>query len=300
MITIRRAVFQDMDAINGLLAQVLYVHHVIRPDLFRARGAKYTEEQLAAILADDSRPVFVAVDETGRVLGHAFCMLQENVGPSLTGYRTLYIDDLCVAEESRGQHVGSSIYKYVLDYAGKRGCHNVTLHVWEGNDSARKFYEDMGMKPYMTGMEAILTGNFYGRKETADVRAVNHLYKGIETPAELYEALTQVWCAATCAPRMREAWSPRNRTKGQCSITAFLAQDIFGGEVYGIRTKGGDVHCFNVVGGVCFDLTSEQFGAEAGQLVYTKDWPQSREEHFQKEEKRQRYEYLKDGLAMLS
>ena len=93
---------------------------------------------------------------------------------------------------------------------------------------------------------------------------------------------------------MRERWSKENQTLGQCSITAFLAQDIFGGKVYGILRPGGNYHCYNVVGDCCFDLTSEQFGDEI--LDYRENPEQFREVHFQKEEKRQRYEYLKKEL----
>ena len=93
---------------------------------------------------------------------------------------------------------------------------------------------------------------------------------------------------------MRERWSEDNKTLGQCSITAFLAQDIFGGKVYGILRPGGNYHCYNVVGDCCFDLTSEQFDDEV--LDYKENPEQFREVHFQKEEKRQRYEYLKEKL----
>ena len=115
------------------------------------------------------------------------------------------------------------------------------------------------------------------------------------TPADLYDALKQVWCAETCAPRMRDAWTPENPTYGQCSITAFLAQDIFGGKVYGVPLDDGNFHCCNVVGGKLFDLTSEQFGGRA--LNYGSMAEQSREAHFAREEKRLRYELLKERLA---
>ena len=69
---------------------------------------------------------------------------------------TLYIDDLCVLEAYRGQHIGSAIYRHILEYAKYRGCYNVTLNVWSCNESAMKFYESMGMKPQKVGMEAIL------------------------------------------------------------------------------------------------------------------------------------------------
>lgn len=94
---------------------------------------------------------------------------------------------------------------------------------------------------------------------------------------------------------MRDRWTKDNMTLGQCSITAFLAQDIFGGKVYGIKRPGGNYHCYNVIGGCAFDLTSEQFGDEV--LDYENNPEQQREVHFAKEEKRQRYEYLKAALG---
>lgn len=134
---------------------------------------------------------------------------------------------------------------------------------------------------------------FYGW-ENAGVSAVNGEYKGIDTPYDLYDALSEIWCADTCAPRMREKWSRENMTLGQCSITAFLAQDIFGGSVYGVLRSGGNYHCYNVIGDCVFDLTSEQFGSE--KLCYDNNPEQLREVHFAKEEKFHRYEYLKNEL----
>lgn len=131
--------------------------------------------------------------------------------------------------------------------------------------------------------------DFYGW-QTADVKDANGL-----TPRDYYDLLSGIWCADTCAPRMRSRWSSDNKTLGQCSITAFLMQDLFGGRVYGILREGGNYHCFNVVDGCLFDLTSEQFGGEV--LDYTDCSEQLREVHFAKEEKRLRYEYLKERLA---
>lgn len=135
--------------------------------------------------------------------------------------------------------------------------------------------------------------NFYGR-EAADVRPIDEKYAEISDPRALYDMLSEIWCADTCAPRLREKWTANNKTLGQCSITAFLAQDIFGGEVYGILRSGGNYHCYNVVGDCVFDLTSEQFGDEV--LCYEGNPIQSRQVHFAKEEKRLRYEYLKRRL----
>lgn len=154
---IRRAKEQDMDGINKLLFQVCLVHHKGRPDLFKYGAKKYTDEQLLAIIQDDNRPIFTAVDEDGTVLGYAFCIFQQHIGDNvLTDIKTLYIDDLCVDETIRGRHIGSRIYEYVLAYAKETGCYNVTLNVWSCNEPAMKFYQACGLKPQKTGMETIL------------------------------------------------------------------------------------------------------------------------------------------------
>ena len=138
--------------------------------------------------------------------------------------------------------------------------------------------------------------NFYGW-ETADVPPVNDEFRSISDPRALYDALSQIWCRYTCAPRLREKWSSDNMTLGQCSITAFLVQDIFGGEVYGVLRSGGNYHCYNVAGDKVFDLTSEQFGDE--KLCYENNPQQFREVHFAKEEKLERYKYLRAELEQL-
>ena len=144
---------------------------------------------------------------------------------------------------------------------------------------------------------------FYGW-ETADIKDERGL-----TPRDYYDILSEIWCAETCAPRMRNDWTPENKTLGQCSITAFLMQDIYGGKVYGIPLPEGGFHCFNVVDDCIFDLTSEQFGDRkldygiyAGpsgrQEINTEKCPeQFRQVHFKKEEKRLRYELLKAKMA---
>ncbi len=154
---IRRAQEKDMEDINRLLLQVCLVHHRGRPDLFKYGAKKYTDQQLKDLIADDSRPIFVAADENGRVLGYAFCVFQQYPDNNiLTDIKTLYIDDLCVDETLRGHHIGRSLYDHVLNYAKESGCYNVTLNVWSCNQGAMKFYESCGLKPQKTGMEVIL------------------------------------------------------------------------------------------------------------------------------------------------
>ena len=153
---IRKAEQRDIARIGALLEQVNLVHHIGRPDLFRI-GKKYTDGELTEILGDEGKPILVWVDEDDRVCGYAFCIYQQHLNSNLlTDVKTLYIDDLCVDETMRGQHIGRELYEAVLDLAKREGCYNVTLNVWTCNESAMRFYEKLGLLPQKIGMEKIL------------------------------------------------------------------------------------------------------------------------------------------------
>lgn len=155
---LRRAEERDIKDILRLLVQVNMVHHSGRPDIFLGPATKYTAEELQEMLSDELRPIFVLTDgEDARVLGYAFCKIE--LPPEdhiLTPVKGLYIDDICVDEESRGQRIGSRLYAYVTDYARSIGCYHVTLNVWECNPGAKRFYESLGMDVMKTTMEQLL------------------------------------------------------------------------------------------------------------------------------------------------
>ena len=156
MNTIRRAVEADIPSILRLLVQVNMVHHNGRPDLFKGPATKYSAEELRAIIADEETPVFVCADEQDRVLGHGFCVMQHAGGQLMVEHTTVYIDDICVDENARGQGVGKALYEHILAFAREKGAYNVTLNVWSCNPGAMAFYEKLGLVPYKVGMEQIL------------------------------------------------------------------------------------------------------------------------------------------------
>ncbi len=156
-IEIRRAEEKDIGRVSELLSEVLEIHASIRPDIFISGTTKYTAEELKGIFANDETPVFVAADENGRVVGYTFCVMKRQpFSTNMKDFRTLFIDDLCIDESCRGQHVGRKLFDYVMAYAKSQGCYDVTLNVWEGNDSARGFYEKMGMFVKETQMEILV------------------------------------------------------------------------------------------------------------------------------------------------
>ena len=155
--TIRKAQEKDISRIIELLGQVLQIHAEIRPDIFIPDTTKYTDQELATLLKDEKKPIYVAVNEEDVCLGYAFCQVKEQpFSNNMVQFQSLFIDDLCVDRFARGQHIGESLFDYVKQEAKKMGCYEVTLNVWAGNTSAEKFYEKMGMKTKERQLEYIL------------------------------------------------------------------------------------------------------------------------------------------------
>jgi ribosomal protein S18 acetylase RimI-like enzyme len=138
-----------------LLKQVGQVHHDIRPDIFPVGTQKYDEAQLASLLENGNRPIFVALEDNC-VLGYCFCQM-EDIPQTLSSVprKELYIDDLCVDENCRGKGIATTLYRHVTDYARGQAVTHITLNVWCGNDQALRFYEKMGMQPRKIVMEQI-------------------------------------------------------------------------------------------------------------------------------------------------
>lgn len=154
---IRRAQETDIPRLIDLLEQVLSIHAAIRPDVFIAGTTKYTNEELGQMIKDDRNPIYVAVDENNVCRGYAFCQLREQpFSNNMVPFKSLFIDDLCVDADARGQHIGEALFGHVKEEARRLGCYEVTLNVWAGNTSAEKFYDKMGLKTKERQMEYIL------------------------------------------------------------------------------------------------------------------------------------------------
>ena len=108
---IRFAKTEDTPAILQLLRQVGQVQHEGRPDIFRSGAQKYGASQVLGMLDKSATPIFVAVEEE-KVLGYGFCQIKKFAqDPVIADHTELYIDDLCVDESCRGQHIGKALYE---------------------------------------------------------------------------------------------------------------------------------------------------------------------------------------------
>lgn len=154
---IRHAQVKDIPTIMKLLSQVLEIHASIRPDIFKPGTTKYTNDELAKLIKDDQKPIYVDINDEDEVLGYVFTQLQEQpFSTNMVQFKSIFIDDLCVDSTARSQGVGRALLDFVKEEGKRLGCYEITLNVWAGNDSAIRFYEKNGLKTKETTMEYIL------------------------------------------------------------------------------------------------------------------------------------------------
>ena len=152
---IRKAQEKDIPRILDLLHQVLDIHAKGRPDLFVAGSTKYDENELKEILKDESIVIFVYEEEI--VQGYLFGMIQDSSNTqNLVPLKTFFIDDLCVDQSQRGNHIGLSLYNHAKEFAKEIGCYHITLNVWNCNPDAMAFYKKIGLTPMKEVLEEIL------------------------------------------------------------------------------------------------------------------------------------------------
>ena len=103
-----------------------------------------TEETLRETLFGDKSYAQVLIAEfEGKAAGYALYFYNFS---TFVGRPGLYIEDVYVSEEYRGQGIGTALFKYCARIAKEHKCARMEWVVLDWNP-ARKFYDQMGAKP---------------------------------------------------------------------------------------------------------------------------------------------------------
>lgn len=135
---------------------------------------------------------------------------------------------------------------------------------------------------------------FYGWEYASSVLPVKDC--GAANIAEFYLACLKAWSRETCSKRFRPDWSEENPSVGQCTITAALVREYFGGEILSLPLYGSGRHNFNLIDGRIVDLACEQFGRDA-LLDFDSAEPTDPDALLSDDEKRGRCELLRKRLT---
>ena len=134
---------------------MLQIHAEIRLDIFIPGTTKYTVCELAALLKQEDKPIYVAVNEEDVCMGYAFCQLKEQPFPPTWCPSSRCSLMTFALTSRRGQHIGESLFDYVKQQAKSTGLRGDPERLG-GKHFGRALYEKMGMKTKERQMEYIL------------------------------------------------------------------------------------------------------------------------------------------------
>ncbi len=138
MITLRSATRDDVpviaELIRGLARFEKLEQEVVMTDKLLAAGLFGDRPYAEVVLAeDDGRPV-------------GFALFFHNFSTFL-GRPGIYLEDLFVLPEQRGQGIGRMLLAHLARLAVERGCGRLEWAVLDWNRDAIKFYERLGARP---------------------------------------------------------------------------------------------------------------------------------------------------------
>ena len=152
MFTIRLATPDDAETIAGLIRELAEYEklaheaepdvHALRQHLRSGKGAR-----CEALLAERQT--------SGQAVG--FALFFPNYSTFLTRWG-IYLEDLYVRPEARGQGVGFALLQEVARIATERGCERLEWSVLDWNELAFGFYEKLGARPMSDWTTMRLTG----------------------------------------------------------------------------------------------------------------------------------------------
>lgn len=143
----RKAEFEDVPAMAGLLAELFSIEKDFSPDAEKqARG-------LSMLLVESGKAV-IAAEESGRVIGMVTGQLLLSTAE---GGLSLLLEDLVVAKSHRGRGVGSLLLAEVEKWGRDNGALRLQLVADKDNAPAKNFYEKAGWK--MTNLCVLVKAN---------------------------------------------------------------------------------------------------------------------------------------------
>jgi ribosomal protein S18 acetylase RimI-like enzyme len=145
---IRKAIPEDIPALNALFQQVDNYHSHGLPDYFQpTQQPARTREYLQGLITDQNVGLFVAQ------LDHqlaGFVHVEMRSAPAFAVFvQRLFavVDNLGVQQDFRRQGIGKLLMQAAEGWAQARGAETVELNVYAFNQAAMNFYKALGYEP---------------------------------------------------------------------------------------------------------------------------------------------------------
>ena len=156
-VTVRRARPEDASAIAKLALELFAQHRDYDPERFADLGSIEGAEHYygSRTTADDAMVIVAESDE--EVVGFVYAeFIERNYAELLES--AVWVHDLFIEEVARGTGAGKSLIDAVAEAGRKAGADKLVLTAAAKNESARRFFGELGFRETMVEMTLSLNG----------------------------------------------------------------------------------------------------------------------------------------------
>ncbi len=142
--SIRQAVDTDFAKLNDLFDELDEHHRKALPHIFRKPdGPPRTQDFLSGVLADQNAVIFVA-EIQDQIIGlvYAYIRVIPEI-PIRIPCRAGEVDQIIVKQKYRQLGIGRALMERVNQWADRMKLDRLELSVWNFNDEARDFYQEL-------------------------------------------------------------------------------------------------------------------------------------------------------------
>ncbi len=149
---IRLATEDDFEQVGQIFAEENRFHVELVPEIIQIADPIMTQEWFDDLLHDPDKRLFVA-EKAKDVVGAAFVELRNSIDdPIFRQRRYIHISEIAVAISHRGRGIGRMLMEKIHQWGRAQGISEIELQVWERNDRAIGFYENLGYQGWRRTM----------------------------------------------------------------------------------------------------------------------------------------------------
>ena len=137
MIRTEIAKSNDIQELCRLLEELFSMEKEFEPDSGKQKNG------IKKIMESSSTGFIAVIKENEKIIGMVNILY---VVSTFLGEKAAILEDMIIDREYRGKGYGTTLIKYAVEEAEKRGAKRVTLLTDDTNESAMKFYEKNGFK----------------------------------------------------------------------------------------------------------------------------------------------------------
>lgn len=149
---IRKGEPADYESVEIIMQEVHSLHLGWRPDIYKAAETIYPRGYFEKLVVAEQ---ILIAEQDGKVVGHLTFDYRHVDSDKFRKRDVIFVDDLAVKEEYRGQGIGTGLLNAVKKKVQEENLDGLELQVNARNIAAKKMYEKYGFTEKSINMELL-------------------------------------------------------------------------------------------------------------------------------------------------